>query len=204
MADYSRLRVFGCDGYSLISKENRFKLEPTLKKCRFLGYATDVKGYRLWNPITCKIIVSRDVAFNEPKTLKEGENAQAPTTNMDKSSLSDTIEGEIGHYISNDMPQGETPMQKEVIFEQQEIEEQAIDGESLTIAPDDQDQAKTSTRRSSSRTTNALERYGILANSSLLKDSDIIGEQKDEDGLILKEEEPSSYNETQTCKAKFE
>jgi hypothetical protein len=33
---------------------------------------------------------------------------------MGESSLPDTIEGEIGHYISNDMPQGET----QVIFEQ--------------------------------------------------------------------------------------
>jgi hypothetical protein len=76
--------------------------------------------------------------------------------------------------------------------------------EPLTIALDDQDQAETSTRRSSSRTTNALERYGAWANSSLLKDSDIIEEQKDEDALILEEVESSSYNEAQTCEEKFE
>jgi hypothetical protein len=38
----------------------------------------------------------------------------------------------------------------------------------------------------------------------LLKDSDIIGEQEDEDALILEENEPFSYNEAQTCETKFE
>jgi len=39
-----------------------------------------VKGYRLWDPIACKVIVSRDVSFNEPRSLKEGEISQAPRT----------------------------------------------------------------------------------------------------------------------------
>ena len=47
MADYSRLRVFGCTAYPLTPKENRTKLDPTSKKCCFLGYASGVKGYRL-------------------------------------------------------------------------------------------------------------------------------------------------------------
>ena len=61
VADYSQLRVFGCDAYSLTPSKDRSKLEPTSKKCRFLGYATDVKGYRLWNLVTYKVIVNRDV-----------------------------------------------------------------------------------------------------------------------------------------------
>jgi hypothetical protein len=69
MVDYSRLRVFGCSAYSFIPKENRSKLKPTSKKCLFL-YAIDVKGYRLWNLVTYKVIVSRDIFFNKPKTLK--------------------------------------------------------------------------------------------------------------------------------------
>jgi hypothetical protein len=123
---------------------------------------------------------------------------------MGESSLPDIIEREIGHYISNNMPQGETLIQKEVIYEQQKIEEEAIDGEPLIIALDNQDQAETSTRRSFCRTSNAPERYETWINSSLLKDSDIIEEKEDRDALILEEEEPSSYNEAQTCEAKFE
>jgi hypothetical protein len=123
---------------------------------------------------------------------------------MGESSLLDTIKGQIGHYISSDISQGETSMQDEVIFEQQEIEEQAADGEPLTIALDNQDQAEISTRRSSSRSGNALETYGTWANYFLLKDNDIIEEQEDKYALILEEEKLSLLNKAQACEAKFE
>jgi len=44
-ANFSHLRVFGCPAYFHI---NDGKLEPRTKKVIFLGYATVVKGYRLW------------------------------------------------------------------------------------------------------------------------------------------------------------
>lgn len=47
MADYSSLKIFGCTAYTLTPKEHRTKLDTTSKKCRFLGYASGVKGYRL-------------------------------------------------------------------------------------------------------------------------------------------------------------
>jgi hypothetical protein len=56
----------------------------------------------------------------------------------------------------------------------------------LTIASNDQYQAETSIRRVFSRTSNAPKRYGIWANSFLLKDNDIIREQEDRNALILK------------------
>ena len=34
-----------------------------LERCIFLGYADGVKGYRLWDPTTHKIVISRDVIF---------------------------------------------------------------------------------------------------------------------------------------------
>ena len=71
-------------------------MDPLSKKCIFLGYQTGVKGYRLWDPIACKVIVSRDVSFNEPRLLKEGEKAQAPLIDNVESPLN-AIEGEINH-----------------------------------------------------------------------------------------------------------
>jgi hypothetical protein len=153
--------------------------------------------------VTCKVIVSRDVSFNQPRILKEEENAKTLSTNMNGSFIPSFIEGEIGHYICNDMPQEEAFLQEEATFKQYKVEEQTIDDEPLTIALDDQDQAETFTKRSYSRTSNAPEKYETWANSSLLKDSDIIGEQENEDALILEEKEPFSYNEAQTCEAKL-
>jgi transposase InsO family protein len=44
------LRVFGCDAYVHIPKENRSKLDKKAEKCIFIGYKDGVKDYKLWNP----------------------------------------------------------------------------------------------------------------------------------------------------------
>lgn len=43
----------------------RHKLQPKSKKCIIIGYIEATKGYRLYNPTTHKIVLSRDVIFNE-------------------------------------------------------------------------------------------------------------------------------------------
>ena len=43
----SHFRVFGCEAYAHIPKDERHKLDSKAKKCIFLGYGEDVKRYRL-------------------------------------------------------------------------------------------------------------------------------------------------------------
>ena len=62
LADYSQLRIFGCTTYARVDNG---KLEPRAAKCIFLGYQPSVKGYKLWNPQTRKVVLSRNVIFNE-------------------------------------------------------------------------------------------------------------------------------------------
>ncbi|KAL5731634.1 hypothetical protein ACHQM5_004343 [Ranunculus cassubicifolius] len=59
------LRVFGCICYVRIPKEKRHKLEEKTEKGIFLGYSTQSKGYRVYNLRTKKLIISRDVEFDE-------------------------------------------------------------------------------------------------------------------------------------------
>ena len=47
-ANYEKLRIFGCEAYALIPKNDRRKLELRSRKFIFLGYGPDGEiGYRL-------------------------------------------------------------------------------------------------------------------------------------------------------------
>jgi hypothetical protein len=61
------LRVFGCDYYVHVLKENRSKMDNKYEKYICMGYKDGVKGYNLWNPETKKIVYIRDVVFREVK-----------------------------------------------------------------------------------------------------------------------------------------
>ncbi|KAK0598386.1 hypothetical protein LWI29_034172 [Acer saccharum] len=47
------------------------KLDPRAKKAIFVGFSEGVKGFRLWNYESKKIILSRDVTFDESAMLKQ-------------------------------------------------------------------------------------------------------------------------------------
>ena len=59
------LRVFRCDPFLHVPKEKRSKLDSKYKKCILIGYKYGLKGYKLWNPMTRKIVYSQDVIFKE-------------------------------------------------------------------------------------------------------------------------------------------
>nr|ADN34143.1 copia-type polyprotein [Cucumis melo subsp. melo] len=61
----AHLRVFGCMAYAHIPYQKRSKLDDKSEKCVFVGYDASSKDYKLYNPITKKTIVSRDVVFDE-------------------------------------------------------------------------------------------------------------------------------------------
>ncbi|KAE8955150.1 hypothetical protein PR002_g31866 [Phytophthora rubi] len=59
------LRVFGSHGYAHIDKAQRTKLEPKSFRCMFLGYAENVKGYRVFDLDASKVKVTRYVKLDE-------------------------------------------------------------------------------------------------------------------------------------------
>ena len=61
----SHLKIFGCVCYVHVPDELRTKLDSKSKKCIFIGYAIEQKGYRCYKPITNYVKVSRDVVFDE-------------------------------------------------------------------------------------------------------------------------------------------
>ena len=64
----SHFRVFGCIAYAHVPKETRSKLDDKSEKCIFIGYDEQSKAYKLFNPITRKVIISRDVVFKEEES----------------------------------------------------------------------------------------------------------------------------------------
>ena len=69
--DLTHLRVWGCVAYAQVPKETRQKLDPNMRKCMFIGYALTCKQYRLYDPISKRLIISRDAVFNEKEAYHE-------------------------------------------------------------------------------------------------------------------------------------
>ena len=61
-------RIFGCIAYAFIPDVKRSKLDNKGEKCIFLGVSDHSKAYKLYNPITKKIVISCDVIFYEEST----------------------------------------------------------------------------------------------------------------------------------------
>jgi len=67
-ADVSRLRPFGCIAFAMVQKSKIKSLDERARKLVFVGYQESQKAYRLLDPVTKSIIISRDVRFWEEKS----------------------------------------------------------------------------------------------------------------------------------------
>ncbi|OMO72757.1 hypothetical protein CCACVL1_17615 [Corchorus capsularis] len=65
----THLKVFGCVCYTWIPNVKRGKLDEKAQIGVFVGYSIEVKGYRIYNPTTNKVYLSRDVKFDENAVL---------------------------------------------------------------------------------------------------------------------------------------
>lgn len=61
----THLRVFGCVAYVLVDSKLRRKFDSKTRRCVFVGYCEDAKAYRLFDPETKKITISRNLCFFE-------------------------------------------------------------------------------------------------------------------------------------------
>ena len=61
----SHLRVFGSIAYAHVADELTTKLDDKSKKYVFVGYDARSNGYKLYNPVNGKMIISHDVEFDE-------------------------------------------------------------------------------------------------------------------------------------------
>ena len=66
----SHLKVFGSICFIHVPDAKRDKLSEKSEKCVLVGYSAESKGYRVFNPKSNKVMVSRDVTFDELASLK--------------------------------------------------------------------------------------------------------------------------------------
>ena len=81
--DYSGLCIFGCPAYA---SDERSKLDPKSNKCIFIGYMKGVKGYKFWDPVAKKMVISRDAVFDEQFILQQKDKSYVPTDDENSSS----------------------------------------------------------------------------------------------------------------------
>ena len=61
-------RVFGCISHVHVLDIKRTKLEDKSFTCVLLGVSEESKAYRPYDPIAKKIVISRDIVFEEDKS----------------------------------------------------------------------------------------------------------------------------------------
>ncbi|GAA0187368.1 hypothetical protein LIER_34656 [Lithospermum erythrorhizon] len=67
------LRVWGCIAHTDVPKQDRNKLDKRSTICIFIGICNNTKAYRLYNVETKKVVISRDVVFEEEKSWEWGK-----------------------------------------------------------------------------------------------------------------------------------
>lgn len=69
-------RIFGCVAYAHVPDVRRKKLYAKSLPCVLLGISEESKAYRLYDPVEKKIVVSRDVVFEEDKSWSWDKNCE--------------------------------------------------------------------------------------------------------------------------------
>ena len=93
------LLVFGCMAYAHIPDSERQKLDKKVKKLRFVGYSRTSKGYRLFDETKQKVIIRRDVKFNESDFGDKDEMTTTSTVDSSIAPMKNVKEETVGEEV---------------------------------------------------------------------------------------------------------
>ena len=83
--DLSNLRVFGSKCWFVLPKIKVQKLDARSKEGIMIGYSQQSKGYKIWDPESSSLVVSRDVTFDENSV--DSLEIPLPTSNCSASDV---------------------------------------------------------------------------------------------------------------------
>ncbi|KAI5354607.1 hypothetical protein L3X38_007502 [Prunus dulcis] len=126
----AHLKVFGCLCHVLIPSVLRHKLEENCHKCIFVGYGLCEKGYRLYDPKTRKIVLSRDVYFDEEASWKWENPSNAdvgvpmPDGNQNTAETEQRVLDDHSQFLDTQMQMEEeiAPQGEEMLEETQRLD----------------------------------------------------------------------------------
>lgn len=61
-------RIFGCVAHVYIRNQKRIKLDDKNKKCVLLGVSDESKAYKLFDPVSKKVVISKAQCLKKKKT----------------------------------------------------------------------------------------------------------------------------------------
>jgi hypothetical protein len=79
----AHLKVFKYDAFVHVPKEKGRNMDKKEVKCIFIGYKEGIKGYKLWNPASRRIVYSQYVVFREVRGKSELEEVVHIENNID-------------------------------------------------------------------------------------------------------------------------
>lgn len=97
----SYLRVFGSTCWYTLPRDNVDKLDPRAREAIMIGYARGSRGYKLWDVVDGKVVVSRDVGFDE---LGEYDERPAEPINLQQSVDEDTVAQPSCQHVDGNTP----------------------------------------------------------------------------------------------------
>ena len=103
LAQFRSATLFGCRAYAHVQKDKRHSFESKSRKCIFLGYPIDYKGWKCWEPSTGDVFISCDVRFVE--TEMPGAELELPGPRYEPmSGVQPGSVGELGQSPSSISP----------------------------------------------------------------------------------------------------
>ncbi|GAU28453.1 hypothetical protein TSUD_55040 [Trifolium subterraneum] len=108
-------KTFGCLAHAYVHDSQRKKLDNKSKKCVLLGVSEESKAYKLYDPIDKKIIISRDVIFDESKSWNSENSNQQTNSNDIWEHVSDN--NSIQHNTAEVNVEAENQINENVVIE---------------------------------------------------------------------------------------
>ena len=74
--EVSLFRIFGFLTYSHVPSEKTTKFEPTTERGIFVGYDETSKAFRIYLPSQRKVVVRREVRFEEERAFRKSRESK--------------------------------------------------------------------------------------------------------------------------------